>query len=331
MNQSYTLPPALLPDSKSKLSEQAKIEIRELHGAQPASFLTQAFRAWTWIIAAIALAIYANNIWATLIAIIFIATRFNVFIVLIHEQAHCVGLKGKYGNLIVNLLVGYPLLFSMFSTVENYAAMHSEHHKNYFTDKDPDFLRKSGVDWTFPMTSFHIIKLLLRDLFGFTSIQLILGKPMQNQSTVNRPCNYPKWIKFVYYIAIAALLTYTNMWSVFFIYWLVPLLTVFPAIVRFGAITEHVYNLPEADMIESSPLIVLNWWEQLLLPELNFTFHPYHHLYPGIACFNLPKVHQIFEQEQLVNKTNVFYGYWSYFKYLQKHSVKNTLVEQTES
>ncbi|SFM27764.1 fatty acid desaturase [Nitrosomonas communis] len=93
--------------------------------------------------------------------------------------------------------------------------------------------------------------------------------------------------------------------------------------VRLWAFSEHIYNLPGASVIESSPLIILNWWEKLLLPNLNFTLHPYHHFYPGIAYCNLPKVHAIFQREQLVNEKNVFYGIWKYLRYLQHSEARS--------
>lgn len=320
MNQLSSLPPALLLDSKSRLSAQARTEILKLNGSQSFLFLLQALRAWIIIITAIAIAVYVNNIWVSLLSILIVATRFNIFALLIHEQVHFLGIRGKYGDLIVNLLVGYPLLVT---SVENYAKVHLSHHKYFFTQKDPDLLRKSGVDWTFPMNYFHLTKLFLSDLFGLTFIKLLKGKRMEQQNIFSRPHQYPTWIKPTYYIGIAILLTYTNMWSIFFLYWVLPLLTVFPAIVRLGAITEHIYNLPEANLIESSPLILLSWWEKLLLPNLNFSLHIYHHYYPGVACFNLPKVHQIFKRENLINEENIFYGYWAYLKYLQKNKICN--------
>jgi fatty acid desaturase len=105
-----------------------------------------------------------------------------------------------------------------------------------------------------------------------------------------------------------------------------PLLTVFCVLVRLGAISEHIYNLPGPSVVESSPLILPKWWEKLLLPNLNFTLHPYHHYYPGIAYLNLPKVHEVFKREKLVSEENVFYGYGAYLKYLQSSNNKRLTI-----
>jgi fatty acid desaturase len=313
MNQSFALPPALFGD-KSHLSEQARADIQALIGPRPFAFLVQAFCAWAVIIAVIALAVHIDRLWMTLLAIAVVATRLNIFALLVHEQVHFLGLRGRYGDLIANLLVGYPLLVF---TVEGYAGVHLSHHQYYFTEKDPDHLRKSGADWNFPMPSRRLAQLFLSDLFGLTFIKLLRGKRLPNNAIFKRPHPSPGWIRLAYYLAVASLLTYTGTWQSFLVYWILPLMTVFPVIVRLGAITEHVYNLPGASVIESSPLVFQTWWEKLLLPNLNFALHPYHHFYTGVAWINLPKVHAVFARENLVNEKNVFHGYWSYLKYLQ--------------
>jgi fatty acid desaturase len=313
MSQPRALPPALLGD-KSRLSDRARAEIRDLSGARPIAFLSQAFGAWGVIVAVIALAVHLNQVWMSLLAIAIVATRFNILALLVHEQVHFLGLRGRFGDLVANLLVAYPLLGI---TVEGYAGVHLSHHKYFFTEKDPDFLRKSGVDWNFPMSAVHLARLFLSDLLGLTFIKLLTGKRLDEAHVFKRPHPTPKWVRPTYYLVAAALLTYAAMWQVFLVYWVLPLVTVFAAIVRLGAITEHVYDLPSASVVDASPLMLQRWWEKLLLPNLNFSLHPYHHYYPGVAHLNLPKVHEIFTREKLVSGENVFHGYWAYLKYLQ--------------
>ena len=322
MSQPCPLPPALLGD-KDKLSEQARARIRDLSGARPVAFLCQAFGAWAVSIAMIVLAIHFHQIWMSVLAIVIVATRFNILALLVHEQVHFLGLRGRYGDWIANALAAYPLIGV---TVEDYAGVHLAHHKFFFTEKDPDFLRKSGVEWNFPMPPLQLAKLFLTDLLGLTFIKLVLGKRPGEGHGFARPHPTPKWMRPAYFLVAAALLTYTGTWTAFLIYWLLPLVTIFPAIVRLGAITEHIYDLPSATVVDASPLMLQTWWEKLLLPNLNFTLHPYHHYYPGVAHNNLPKVHEIFRRENLVNEKNIFHGYWSFLKYLQCSQDKTLAV-----
>lgn len=130
MNQSHTLPPALTGD-KTNLSEQARKEIQDLTGHKPYEFSMQALIAWVTIASTIALAIHINNIWVTLLAIAIIGTRLNILGLLVHEQAHQLGFRGKYGDSIVNILAAYPLGIS----VEDYSRVHLLHHKFFLTGK----------------------------------------------------------------------------------------------------------------------------------------------------------------------------------------------------
>ncbi|HZE13609.1 MAG TPA: fatty acid desaturase, partial [Chthoniobacterales bacterium] len=203
------------------------------------------------IIAAIALAIHVHQLWMSLVAIVIVATRFNILALLVHEQVHFLGLRGRYGDWIANALAAYPLIGV---TVEGYAGVHLAHHKFFFTENDPDFLRKSGVEWDFPMPSLQLAKLFLSDLLGLTFIKLVMGKRAGEAHGFPRSHPTPGWVRPAYYVIGAGMLTYTGTWPVFLLYWALPLLTIFPAIVRLGAITEHIYDLPSATVVDASPL-----------------------------------------------------------------------------
>ncbi len=297
---------------RQALPADAGSQILALAGPRPWPFLRAAFLAWVIIFGAIWWAAVANNVWVSLLVMLIVATRQNVLGLLVHEQAHCLGFPARRGDVIANLLAAYPLLVL---TVENYAQVHLSHHKYFFTEKDPDFLRKSGRDWTFPMPAWRFAQLILGDLLGFNVWRLLKGKRLEG-GAFKRPHPTPKWIRLAFYGCVAAALTVTNTWHLFLLYWLLPLVTVFQVIVRWGAVCEHKYNLRNAAIGESSPIIVPRWWEMLLLPNLNFALHPYHHLFPGVSYSNLPRVHEIFRSAGLIDDTRVFHGYGAYLKYL---------------
>ena len=139
------LPPALRGD-KTMLPESVAAEIQQLNGARPLAFTLELVSAWAVIVGIIAWAEYVGSIWATIVAIIVVGTRLNVLGLLVHEQAHLLGYRGRFGDLLVNIFAAYPLLVL---SVEGYAQVHLAHHRDYFTEKDPDFLRKSGEEWSF--------------------------------------------------------------------------------------------------------------------------------------------------------------------------------------
>lgn len=304
-------PFGVLGDRES-LSPTARSEIMALAGPRPLPFLLAALQAWVVILGVIWCAVEAESIWVSLLAIVIVAMRQNTLGLLVHDQAHCLGFPAKRGDLIVNLLAGYPTLIL---TVEGYAQVHLSHHRHFLTDKDPDFLRKSGPEWTFPMSGRRLGKLLLTDLLGLNVLRLIKGKKLDGDA-FKRPYPTPRWVRWAFFVCLAAALTATNCWAVFLVYWVVPLLTVLQVIVRWGAICEHKYNQSGATIAESSPIIVPRWWENVLLPNLNFTLHPYHHYFPGISFSLLPQIHAIFCREGLVDETRVFHGYTAYLEHL---------------
>jgi len=304
-----------LAGGKEALPPDALKAVMALNGPRPARFILEALKAWAVVAAAIGFAVWSGSWVASAFAVIVVATRQNVLGLLVHEQAH-LGLGGRFGDWIANLLAGYPLLVL---TVEGYAQVHLTHHREYFSDKDPDAIRKSGEEWRFPKGAGELASLFFKDLIGLNTVRMIRGKNAQKGAGIapmQRKGQAPKWLRLVFLASVAAVLTVSGTWAYFFLYWFLPLITVTPAIVRWGAVCEHEYNWPGASMLATTPLIIQPWHERLLLPMLNFGMHPYHHLFPGVSFSQLPAVHRIFQDAGLVNEQCVFHGSLSYLRFL---------------
>ena len=117
-------------------------------------------------------------------------------------------------------------------------------------------------------------------------------------------------------VGLVLLLSLTGTWHLFLLYWLLPLLTVFQLIVRWGALAEHKYNLPGASVAESTPVIVPSWLDRLLLPNLNFSLHVYHHYFPSVSAGNLPRLHRLFCDAGLVDHGSLFHGNSDYLRFI---------------
>jgi len=325
MNKSVLLPQAIKED-RPRLSPAAREELKALSKRRTGRFLMEAIYAWVLIFTAIWIAVQAGNIWVSLLVMFFIASRQNILTLLIHDQVHCSSMKAWPGDLITNLLCGYPMLLL---TVEGYAQVHLSHHKHYFTDQDPDYLRKQGEDWRIPIPPRRLAVLFLSDLLMINVWKLVKGKKMEVITVFKRTRPTPKSVRLVYFTVVAGLLTWTGTWDLFLLYWILPLFTFFQLWVRWGALCEHEYNHQGANVAETSPIIKNTWWEKVLLPNLNFTLHPYHHYYPGIGFYNLPKVHALFVRDGLVDESRIFNGYWSYLKFVT--GIENTCLEKAKA
>ncbi|MEO8279421.1 MAG: fatty acid desaturase [Ideonella sp.] len=309
------LRPAVTAGS-DRLPSSARAHIIELSGPRPLRFWRELFVNWLAVAALIGIGVYADNVFVTILCIIGIGTRQMVLGLLMHEQVHRLGTRSKYGDWWVNLFAVYPLFVT---TVEDYAAVHLSHHKYFFTDKDPDFLRKAGHDWTFPASLGTVARIVLRDLTGINTIALIRGKTApKNVVEFQRRNPTPKWLRLVFFAIVAAVLTVTHSWIPFLIYWVIPLLTVTQLFVRWIAVIEHQYNMPNASVHAVTPLIRLKWWQKIVLPDLNFAQHVYHHMHPGVSFSNLPKVHEIYKAEGFVDESAIFHGQGSFLRYLVK-------------
>lgn len=306
------LPSALRVD-RSQLPPEVTKALRPLMRPDPTGYLFQWCLSWLSVVIAIAVAVRADHIAVTVAAILFVGTRQNLLALLMHEQTHWLGSRSRWGDYFCELFVAYPLMV----TLEGYRGVHLAHHGNYFTDADPDYVRKQGREWTFPQQIGFFAVVVLRDLTGLNVIKNLRSKSLsQPDPTIKARFYPPRWLRPAFLLALCTCLTLTHTWPIFLLYWLLPLLTVMQGIIRLGAITEHKYNLVNPSVEESTPLIELLWWEKLLLPNLNFTLHVYHHWFPTIPASRLPQVHRICREAGLVDEAHIFRGYAAYLRFL---------------
>ena len=282
-----------------------------LNGDDKSGFYSTLVITWITIAATITGAVLLDHWFANIIAIFLIATRQNVLGLLTHEQVHRSGANSKFGDFIANVFCAFPILISL----QGYRHIHLTHHRKYFTESDPDYLRKQGKEFTFPQKTSEFLLTVFKDLIGLNLIATVRGKN-PNESMGKNPQPVNRALQIGFYLSLIAALSITQTWYYFLLYWFIPIVTVLQVIVRWGAICEHRYNLIDPSMEESTPLIKPHAWEAMLLPNLNFNLHIYHHWFPKVACRNLPKVHEIFVRSGLVNEENIFHGYSDYLMYL---------------
>lgn len=294
------------------LSPSARGDILALSGARPTRFIVELIINWLVIAALVALGSQSDSVILSVCCIILIGTRQSVFALLLHEQVHRLGLRTKHADWIVNVLAVFPLLVT---TVEDYAKVHLSHHKYFFTARDPDFVRKSGDEWTFPKPMGSMVAMVARDVTAMNLWRLIKGKTAPKTDEFTRRHPTPVWLRIGFFLVLVATLTFLGGWTTFLLYWIAPLLTVAQLMIRWIAVAEHEYNV-EGSVLETTPIIQLTWWQRVVFPDLNFGYHIYHHMHPGVSFSELPKVHAIYKNEGLVDESAIFKGQGAYLKYL---------------
>jgi fatty acid desaturase len=306
------MPQAVLGQG-SDLSSAGRQAVQGLSGDRPLRFGIALLRTWISIAAIITVGVWADRWWVTLICIILIGGRQSVLGLLLHEQVHRLGWRSKYADWLVNLFAAFPLFVT---TVEDYAKVHLSHHKYFFTPKDPDFLRKAGAEWTYPKALGAFLLIALKDITALNLVKLIKGKSGGKIAEFERRTPTPVWLRLAFFAVLATVLTVLGGWKIFLLYWVVPAMTFTQLIVRWIAISEHQYNIEDGTVHETTPLLQQAWWEKLVLPNMNFGYHAYHHMHPGVSFSNLPKVHAIYQKEGLVDETKVFRSQGALLKFL---------------
>ncbi|MCZ6675346.1 MAG: fatty acid desaturase, partial [Verrucomicrobia bacterium] len=225
---------------RESLSAEAKKEIKQLSGPRPGRFLIELAINWATIAATMWAAAWVNNPWFYVGTILFIGTRQNILGLLIHDQTHYLCARKPWADAVTNLFAAWPIIVV---SIEGYAKIHLAHHSFYFSENDPDFVRKRGKDWTFPMKVRFLFWLFFKDAIGGSFMALLLGKREPKKELISRPPVLPTWCRILYYAAIIGLSVWLGFWKLLLLLWIVPLLVVLPVIVRFSAICEHKYNV----------------------------------------------------------------------------------------
>jgi fatty acid desaturase len=310
--RTIALRPAVRSDGRD-LSPGARTAVQQLAGARPWRWTFELVKTWAIIITAVAGALAIDHWLATVLAVLIVGTRQMVLGLLLHEQVHRLGLRFKWGDTVANLLAVYPLLAT---TVEDYSEVHLRHHRHFMTERDPDFLRKRGAEWEFPMPLTRIMKIVASDLTGLNTVKLIKGKTAPKGVEFKRPMPTPRWVRPVYFAGIAGVVTWLGAWPVVLIYWVLPVLSVTQLLVRWIAVLEHEYGHEGAGTHQVTPLVRMTWWQRLLIPDLNFALHVYHHNHAAVSCWALPEVHGIYQRDGKVDESAVFEGAGAYLRWL---------------
>jgi fatty acid desaturase len=220
---------------------------------------------------------------------------------LVHEASHYVLFKNRVLNdLVANLFVAFPF----FGTISNYRIGHWAHHRHVNDPQhDPDLQRLSKHHpRNFPISRSRFLwEYVILQLSPHKAYTYLKGRALyvafaakqdrlRDHDALGGPLT--RTLRVAFYLALAAVLTFFGWWMQYLLFWLVPLVTFYPAML-FLRETAHHGNYPDDGDFTNSRV----YEGYALERELFFPFgernHVLHHMFPTVPWHQMNAAHQV--------------------------------------
>lgn len=278
----------------------AASEIKQL--CELSSFQNVFFIVLEWM--SILLVIYCTqkffNPLTYLLAIVWIGSRFQALVVLMHEATH----YRLFKNRKLNEFVGEFLAWPAFLTMKGYRNSHLAHHQNLNTEDDPDWNQWDKY-YQFPKTKKQMIVGLIENALGIGFVYDITQTLFAHKEQAKLHNEIPLSLRICqlsFYATIVGASIAFSFWQLLILYWLVPLLTFTKFFDYVRAVTEH-YPLNYSETYKSSRNTF--GWERHIVAPYNICIHLDHHLHPGVPWYNLGKLHDVLMKDPEYRRTSL--------------------------
>ena len=260
---------------------------------------------WGLIAASIGYAVSSDNPFVWMATGAFVATRQHALLILMHDAAHGRLFQNrKLNDAVGDLFLGLPNNVLM----RRYRIRHAAHHR-YANDRtrDPDRTTIEADDqWQFPRSRRSGIGVFLRDLLGMNASRtarvvvhyapwpaLMARLPWveASEAPADAPATNAEAARVALYgMALVAGLVATGGWLAYLALWILPSLTVLPALLRLRGIAEHEGHVGTNE-VSVSRHVHAGMVEGFLVSPFHINFHTAHHLFPSVPWYNLPALH----------------------------------------
>ncbi len=265
-------------------------KVRELSELSPAWSILHIALEWTIVFAAIFASRRIGGPIAYILAIILIGSRQHAFLLLMHEATHWRMFNNKRLNdWVCEAFVTWPVMVSLRA----FRHTHLRHHQELNLPTDVDQRKKlEDPDWHFPLPRRHLLWSLAKQFTGL-GIWYVIKILRYGNAEPEASGQTPRYrmARLSYYIAALAVILYFQVFTLFLLYWIVPLLTTLIALNRMRVLSEH----PPIERASRYKVICdyqLSLAEKILFEPKNCYYHMEHHSYPSVPFFNLPRLHR---------------------------------------
>ena len=249
-----------------------------------------------WSLGHIGLMAFATSALMTVVMVAVLQHRLSG---LAHDASHHVLFRNRLANELVSDLF---LMFPIMAMTQMYRASHLGHHQFVNDpDRDPDLIRLKGPAHQFPLQKAHfwqryVLKgiwppTMLPYLFGRAKAANLSGVAEHELRTVYRK-KVARCLRGAYWLSVFTAIHALHAWPVFLLFWVLPLLTVYPFLMQLREIAHH-SNAPDDGDLTNSRVFVVNPLLSAAIFPYGQAFHLTHHLFAMIPHYRVAEVHNL--------------------------------------
>lgn len=257
---------------QEKLAEIRKLQQRDTRHNWKILFFVVQWLAGGWILVSV------DNLLVQFACYFVIACSVVGLPILMHESCHSLLSKHSSINRWIGFFCGLPGLVS----VSAYRSIHTTHHANTRTESDPDDIEAS-VQKSIPMVFAYYLVLVAGIYFYIPTVAIKGFAKANHRMRMNIVTEYALMI------AACSLVFVAFPFDAVLNVWLIPLL-IAAQLSNVRGIAEHGL-MTGGNEFTDSRTVMSNRFVSFMMCNLNY--HLEHHLFPGVPCYNLPKIHEL--------------------------------------
>lgn len=221
------------------------------------------------------------------------------FTVFVHEAAHGLLFKGRIVNGLAVFLCGLPILLPATAFRTN----HTGHHARRSSNSDPDEVAFPRLEKL--RSRFTYCLAFLAKASAFITIL-----PVSSIARSKGKARLQTTAEYALFAAFFTALFWFSPFAIVWKLWLLPLL-VAAILTQMRAIAEHGATT-RGDVFTATRTVVSNRFVSFMMGNINY--HLEHHLFPAVPWYNLPKVHELLQDEYRRAGCSVYRSYTEFFR-----------------
>ncbi len=251
--------------------------------------------------AALVWAVVAIDHWLAFVAAVpLMATLQNRLFILHHEGAH----RLLFSNRRINDVVGVNLFgwLSFGTGTHDYRRGHSNHHRDEFGPREPDFLLYSF----YPIAGESMRRKVVRDITGVSAVRVL-----KNRLTgIFHRRFFANSLRFYGgQLAVFGVFWLTGQPWMYLLLWVAPYVFIYQLLNRLRAIAEHGGMTRSPDRRAASHVINQSRLARAILVPYGVGYHLAHHVDSGVPFRNLPALTRILEDDGYITPELVWSSY----------------------